>query len=85
MDLLYVSGENNFRFYSTTVKFPLISVCERNNMDNCAYGPDGLRLICLWCRVEILQYHKKRCMKYSVLKVQKTTALVCSKALLLNL
>lgn len=29
MDLVYTSGENSFRFYSTTVKFLLLSACAR--------------------------------------------------------
>jgi len=33
MDLLCVSEENNFRFYSTAVKFPLLTVCVRETTE----------------------------------------------------
>lgn len=32
MNLLYMSRENNFRFYSSTVKFPSLSACVRETI-----------------------------------------------------
>lgn len=66
--VLYMCGENNFRFYHCEVPIAKCA-CEKETIWITAYGPDVLRLICLWCRAEILQHHKMMCMKQSVLKV----------------